>query len=1006
MERNVSFHQRNFAALTGPYSPFTYALQEIRNKLIASNDSHEGNLDLEYIKRIISLSIPLHGSREFPECSVTFPIAAYWPKEPDEEPVLHYSGQYAQADDGIIELKENGKVIKDFIRAQKNNLEDRIIPVDLEQIISGSSTHTLPTQYPQILRRIKGFFRARCDSTELCVFLACQVVEKENALCPLCKSSPSWVSLRSSCEGCDAFDTGACASDKWDPWAAPLSAFREYFLSSDVRAELLSKLERHPRHSPPRQPDSSRSDTKSPKPFSYRVIRDILSKIQEDAVNNLCMQNDGNIQERQFDIDPLKKLEDCNRRVFSVVFVAPAFTSDGQVSFRYILTNQQIQMLNNISKEKLKGLIDLKRQEIFDSLTNEFQKTIGSKPKEISKECTPKDFLSIIIPLLEIIKFDGETQLVEKENSYREAEEVLRSAILAHYAFQDSTVRNILGEKNLSHYMDSIKIKYGQAFLLDQVLDARQPDIMISMVNHPLSKLQQCLTLRLIDAYMKGYPDKELLYPAGLLLLESLFLQTPLFLYPIYHYDTPILLCAFDAMLHLGSWQFLKSMVDAHTDGIFSAVLSNELDESQDIFKDCPDITGMNKAGAANIFAERVQHLLLRFCSSLSELNSALKRNLTGDHVLADIRNFNKANDGIFDENGDCAIQIEELGIEVFSSGLLITQPSPGRDLLRYYAEALRRIFLGYWELAKVTKKKEAITQSLRWAHSIKTELGSLLVFDGIMRKGSKPLNIAKADSEHSDDNVSVSHEILIKYLDNLQCRVESLQMSFKTNIAKFIDTESSFSTFDKALFTALRIAILNLLLSNRIECIAKRKIWIKPELNPSAKDYNISAFRDRLLSFNSIEYAGDNPINDLISQAKGFFIKPTIWPITLESNDQLAFAIPGSADNDYYLNALTIILSEVIINAIKYMKECSLICFHIDHISSYNQITIENTFSKASKRKDEDEDEYVGVALVRKLSELIIRPSEWPSFIYREDDSKGISWVFRLPIYKPKPQW
>jgi hypothetical protein len=716
---NSCSYKVNSQDLSGPFSPFSFALQNIRNKLTTRRDNHNvirpEDIDLEYLQHIISLSVPLSNSNSLAEAYIQFPIAACW-RGGSKKPLICYSGQYdgkgqdneavpEQIDETAYELKEVSDAIKAFIINKKLSSNSAIEDVCIQDIIGQS--RTIITQYPQSLRKINGFFKVKSDSAAFYVFVTCQPVDGSK-ICVLSESNKS-TSL------CDLLPSGAKRKHRIkDCCQEVIKAFKKGFLSNHSRDHMDIISSNSSKISFTQKKDNQYYKNKSTE--DYPILREILSNIQENAVKLIRLPNisKSGIQ-CPFDVQ--------KRRTFSTVFVLPCLSSKGRLCFRYILTHDQSQLLRNIEAKQFEMIINKIEKRELKSLVKEIGKSeLKSLAKEIRKVITTKD--SNFRNIVEIIKkyININQTWVTKDAQNREVEEYLRSAILSDYTFREES-RSVFLKKDLATYMNSkgAIIEYGQAFLLDQILKVKHPDVMMSMINHPFSKLIQFPTSKLLTAYDNDYSDKTF-YPAGLNLLEMFFLRSPLFLHPIYQYDVPILLCAFDATLYSGHWQALKGIVEAHTDGIFASILGHEQNESIKFFDKSPNIRSMNIDKSADEFADKLSNLMLRFCPDMDAFVERENRpKIENDHKTR------KPTIRIPDEKSHGSIRLPGFEKKIILPNRIANKSITGNRHFEHYIKMYLDDFLGSWSIAEAAAIAATMQKSLILHHGTKAAVAAIM---------------------------------------------------------------------------------------------------------------------------------------------------------------------------------------------------------------------------------------------------------------------------------------
>lgn len=761
----------NYRNLHGPFSPFTFALQSIRQKIITitRNQQHptgglDSQLDLEYLEHILALSLPLNNALGETIAYVRFPVAACF-RSGNERPLLRYSGQYG-AEKPLPKLREVYTSIETYVISIKDSLtkDDPIRELALKDI----AEHAIITQYPQSLREIKGMFRCDVnDFSSFYVFLTCQP-EKETEACPLIQDLPPCTSRLLSTEECpnpNSMRNGEGVAHCCSPI---LNAFRNHFFSKDTYNDLCATMKSIGTGAYFTSENESEDDDHFDPPKDYRILREILSTIHQGAVRLLGG--------RQKTGSPAAN--DDARRVFSVVFVMPTFDRKGKLGFQYIFTNEQLKFLSDLTPERLKAAIEDKERDAFYSIHGALINDLGLSIGGQYDESYFKAFGEIIQRITATRDIKTFTGTVEEEH--------LRTAILCDYAFRETTRRTLLKkmEKDLSEYFlsEDVFISYGQPFLLDQVFIAKYPDVMTTMANHPLSK-EQRPTEELMESREKGYSDKKLLPPA-LHLLETVYLRTPLFLYPIYQHDAPILLCAWDAVLFSGHWQNLKSMVDTQISGIFTSIVNHELIQFKKAFDDSPNVASLKAEEAAEEFASKLLRLFLRFCSSLDDMKEISKEGIPIQALSDEKMRESDIKLPSSNDHGHICIPALKKSLRLPSRLFNEAAKSP----LTYYARLYLDNFLGSWLNAERTRK-------ITLEHSTRAAVAAIMSRNMAHNISSHVLSYWVAHLEKYLETYktqgNTKNDVMLKKLDEISEGISQVRLGHGSQVSQHFSGQS-----------------------------------------------------------------------------------------------------------------------------------------------------------------------------------------------------------------------
>ncbi len=661
--------------LKGPFSPFTLALLNIRGKLLADLTTKGPNgddIDVYYLEQIISLTIPISDSQNTNVALIQFPFAAC---NRDGNVMIRYAGQFDRSN---IEKDDLHDALYKFVAKWTKNCEERIDCLDINDII-GESQNLNPINFPQNLRKICGFFNAFSDDAQFYIAVSCTPVDESMCCC-----------MKTTYEGatiCPVPENLTLNLKKNNILECCLrdtvKVFREYFLFANYRGILSGLL---------RAPDSSENPSinnlDQGLSEGYPILRETLSKIQDEALELVS-----NIE------------ADDQKRAFSLAFVMPNLNDSNELCFKYILTNKQIDALLNVTTDKLSKIIEEKKENSFKMLKEEVQRL----PLETSDDSL-QNFENITELLSEHIEIDENRQVVPKESNMQ-LEECLRNSIFLHYTFRSHVQNSILEElektKGLAGYMqsDDAAIKYTHTFLIDQIFKYKHPDLMTSMINHPLSKIKQFNTLEMIDNYKSNYQKNKTFYPAELNLIEYLFLPSSLYLYPVYMLNVPLMLCAFDANFFAGHWQSLKIAFETHKHGFLSQIVGHEIDKTKKLFDENKDIAELNKDKSARFFAERLSQLALRLCPELDSINNMAYRPIIekGDAP----KNLKKIIPPTLGKDGE--IWIPQFGQKVVLKKEIANPYESANHYWKHYIKMILDAFSGAWNNAMhATEKQEA----------------------------------------------------------------------------------------------------------------------------------------------------------------------------------------------------------------------------------------------------------------------------------------------------------
>lgn len=727
--------------LKGPFSPFTLALQSIQGKVLYANreaiEITNDYIDMEYLEHIISLSIPLYDEQGAIQAAIQFPAAVC---EKKNKKLTRHAGQFDRSNDSESEMKIISKSLEHYVSMQKSVQLDRLKYVSLLDVLRGQAKQ--PTQYPQNIRRICGFFKTSFNNSFYYIFISCSPIDdieschsdKLEHIDALCKMPGRLIkdmhpdNLLELCCG------------------EVVNTFCEYFLSDHHR----HTLDRLCQNSQRKSQTETGDDSFSHHTGSYPILRETLSNIQAEAIDlasHKIKDLDGSQQEA------IKKM------TFSMAFVMPSLTKDEQhLCFRYLLTHQQIQFLNAILPIDLERMIHAAEKQALTALREEVQKNTSIKLHNLERI---RDIAQTLVDKI-ITNNNG---IVASTESNMKIEEYLRNAIYLDYTFRESSKSQILQADNLAAYMQSDKavIGYKQTFLIDEIIKNRHPEVMMSMINHPFSKMKQFQTSILIKAYESDYED-NIFYPAGLNLMEALFLPSSMYLNPIYQHNVPLLLCAFDTKYYLGHWQAIKGMLEAHKDGMFSEMVSHEQNEAKKYFDTDPNIVNLNANDAARDFASMQSYLALRFCPDLDVIyHHSLRPAINPDSGVSEDEI------SLPTDSADGFIQMGKLDKKICLSKRLANKSVTANRYWHHFINMHLSDFYGAWNNAQEAKENKARILQL----AIRSAVAAI---------------VSRNHSHHIGSHVTprTSHEKILSRLDELKFLGDKLTQADVAGFLKY----------------------------------------------------------------------------------------------------------------------------------------------------------------------------------------------------------------------------
>jgi len=866
--------------LSGAFSPFTIALQNIRDNLLSKKNSEDirhaylqskknsedirhaylqskkNSEDIRhaYLQEIITLSIPIHTETKDGSTALEFPVAACWENKSEDDVILfRYSGQYTPRERGDVKETEDesdkAKLITSNIRNKINKMlrfeEPEIVYENEERPFAGHIT-----DYPESLRKIKGCWKLDCDDLKFLVFFTYVPDSIENPI-----GQDDREQIRKS--------------------------FKKCFLSEDAYRYLtrITSIEPNGNHK------HEKKDKKR-----YPVLRDILSNIQRTI--DIIAKPDKGKGENSTGVEELSKN-------FGVVFVLPTIMDqDDKVGFRYILTHRQIRFFEKPgANERIDSLIRGKEKEVLSKLLESHKKCFPNT--RIKADCFGEDSseqLKVLINNLRDNPIRDEYGNIDKSRS-GEVEELVRKAIYAYYAFAPKTKTELNHEMfggGIAEYIESDRgtVQHDQAFLIRHIFNSQSPDVVENFINHPSTKRWKP-TNRLI-----GQMEDDGLYPRALHLLETIFFPKRFFMYPLYQHETPVLLCAFNADFYVESRQSLKSILDGHIQGIFSAILNHELVRANKSFA---SMTSWSDTETIGQIKRKLRQLLLRFCQEIEKIENIELREIRA----ADVGSVVGENKGWeFKLSSTTRISLRD------DKEQLLTISPDGRRVLNHYTKLYEETVARFRKIVELSRSEEAV----QWAHSIGGKLEVDL--DAYFESAYSEMN--GLESKYTDLGQYVNRfGVVREELQRLKRCVRSLQ-----NLSSLADPDTSEillsqiprdilkTNVRRLIVESLRIALIrgltdpNELYEGFRNIFIKDRSFIDREKSLKLNDNELS----KILFENRVATLDD--LNEVI-------VKPYL-NINIEISDVTHKASSFMVKQEHYGNILTFALEELFYNVIK----------------------------------------------------------------------------------------
>lgn len=703
--------------LSGAFSPFTIALHNIRDNLLSKKDSKD--IRYAYLQEIITLSIPIHTETKGGSTALEFPVAACWKNKLEDDVIFRYAGQYIPRDRGDSKDHGDSKETKERIKkAQlitpkilKKINEEKMRRFKGPEIVYENTKRPFAgsvTDYPESLRKIKGCWKLDCDDLRFLVFFTYASDLSENST-DKDERKVSYSNFMVKLKNLNFKKNKCCNINKlffkqinlpWNLNRIQRKRIKKLFKSCFLAVDAYRYLSRITDIKSNNHNKDEKKDKKG-----YPVLRDLLSNIQR-TIDIIAKPDKGNC-ENSTRVEELSSEHELSK-IFGVVFVLPTIMDqDDKVGFRYILTHRQIRFFEEPgAAERIDSLIRGKEKKVLQKLWESHKNCCPNI--RIKADCFGEDSskqLKIMINnLRDNLNYDGYGKINKHKRG--EVKELLRKAIYAYYAFAPKTKTELNHEMfggGIAEYIESDRgtVQHDQAFLIRHIFNSRSPDVVENFINHPRTKLWKP-TDRLIDQM-----EDDGLYPRALHLLETIFFPKRFFMYPLYQHETPVLLCAFNADSYLESRQSLKSILDRHIQGIFSAILNYELVRANKSFA---SMTSWSDTEAIGQFKQKLRLLLLRFCPEIEKI----------ENIELGVKNAPDFPFVVVENNGrEYNVGIPKLAtIEIplkADTEQLVTASPDGKQVLHHYLKLYAEAFARFREIADLSRSEEAH----HWAHSM-----------------------------------------------------------------------------------------------------------------------------------------------------------------------------------------------------------------------------------------------------------------------------------------------
>lgn len=597
--------------ISGLLSPFAVVLQNIITNILWKKDrmTSQDILDV-FLQEIVSLSVPVPGIMG---AQLEFPVAAAWEgafAPGEENTLIRYASEYANRQ---AVLPPEMQQMRARIEAEVAGIQRRRPPTLQFRPIRFPGDET---DYPLRLRKIDGTVYLPAGETRQTAFLVMFHLKSAGRNVPPARVEEI------------------------------LRVFESRFLDSGYT--FISHFSQQ------RAGIYGNDDPAMLPALDYPILRDMLSRIQT-ILNGL--RSVFHRIETAIDTAPLspgRLREQTGQQefdeVFSMFFWRTARDVRDTLRFPYVLTQRQVQYLNNFTEQQALPLILRRFRKTFSRRVQQFRE-LETHFLAISDRENYRQILTGLeqyaaaagqieaylaggsgdkaaVKTIEAPMVDAIDRLVavyqsaaEHNAARKEVEEFLRTLIFRFYAYQVASMEALLAKIRQGTLVTDLhrvheSIKYHQSFMVHLVFAAHRYDMLGLFMNHPFTKYIQHTTAKLIGNYeLFKSGDDQGFYPRFLNLFQYLFFANRFFMYPVYQYNAPLMMCGFSADYYGPVQHFINSILEKSTHGIFSSIIEFELAETQRLFTgefDRRAIVGEEQL--LQFIEHRLRHLVFHFC--------------------------------------------------------------------------------------------------------------------------------------------------------------------------------------------------------------------------------------------------------------------------------------------------------------------------------------------------------------------------------------------------------
>ena len=597
--------------ISGLLSPFAVVLQNIITNILWKKDrmTSQDILDV-FLQEIVSLSVPVPGIMG---AQLEFPVAAAWEGEftpGADNTLIRYASEYANQQ---AVLPPEMQQMRARIEAEVDGIQRRRPPTLQFRPIRFPGDET---DYPLRLRTIDGTVYLAAGSARKTAFLVMFHLKSAGRSVP-----PQRVE-------------------------EILQVFESHFLDRGYRFI---------RQFSQRRADIYGDDEPDRFPaLDYPILRDMLSRIQAilNGLRSVFHRIESAIDTSPLSPGRLREQADQQEfdEVFSMFFWRTARDVSDTLRFPYVLTQRQVQYLNKFTEPQALALILRRFRTTFSRRVQQFRVLEGHFLAVSDREnyrhiltCLEQyaaaagqieaylaggaadkaAVRAIEAPMVDAIdRLIAVYQDAPAHNAARkEVEEFLRTLIFRFYAYQVASIEALLAKIRQGTLVSDLhrvheSIKHHQSFMVNLVFAAHRYDVLGLFMNHPFTKYIQHTSAKLIGNYEQFKAgDDEAFYPRFLNLFQYLFFANRFFMYPVYQYDAPLMMCGFSADYYGPVQHFINSILEKSTYGIFSSIIEFELAETQRQFTEKFNRRAIvSEEQLLHFIEHRLRHLVFHFC--------------------------------------------------------------------------------------------------------------------------------------------------------------------------------------------------------------------------------------------------------------------------------------------------------------------------------------------------------------------------------------------------------